>query len=93
MRDSWPASSIGCECSRLGHPESVRVNQVVVFGKRKKTNQRGDPAGAEVLVRAGFRPDSIPVLNETVSERYEIPPSPPVTINCAGLPLDKVADA
>src|SRR5215831_8968273 len=28
---------------RLGHPESVRFNQVVVFGRRKKAHLRGEP--------------------------------------------------
>ena len=78
---------------RLSHPESVRFKQIVVFGKRKKTSQRGDPAGAEVLVRAGFRSETIPVLTNNVGERYEIPPSPPVTITYTGLPLEEVEDA
>lgn len=78
---------------RLEHPESARFNQVVMFGKRKKASQRGDPAGAEVIVRAGFRPESIPVLATNIRERYEVPPSPPVSINYTGLALDEVEDA
>src|ERR1035441_8902905 len=36
---------------RLEHPESVRFNQVVVFGRRKKAHLRGEPKGAEELLR------------------------------------------
>ena len=33
------------------HPESVRFNQVVVFGKRKKAHLRAELKGAEELLR------------------------------------------
>src|SRR4030095_2026735 len=36
---------------RLTHPECVRFKQLVLFGKRKKSHARGDPASAEALVR------------------------------------------
>ena len=78
---------------RLEHPESVRFHQIVVFGKRKKAHLRGDPNGADTLMRAGYRPNLIPALNEAVAERYAIPPSPPATITYTGLPLDAVEDA
>ena len=78
---------------RLDHPECVRFRQVVVFGTRKKTHSRGEPRGADVLVRAGYRPDSIPSLHAGVTERYSISPSGPVTINHRGLPLDTIEDA
>jgi hypothetical protein len=66
---------------------------VVVLGKRKKSHARGDPAGAEVLVRASYHQELIPPLREQVVERYAIPPSPPATINYTGLPLDVLEDA
>lgn len=78
---------------RLEHPESVRFHQIVVLGKRKKAHLRGDPNGADALMRAGYRPNLIPALNEAVEERYAIPPSPPATITYTGLPLDVVEDA
>jgi hypothetical protein len=78
---------------RLEHPECARFKQVVVFGRRKKSHARGDPNGADALLRVGYHPNLIPALNHEVAERYAIPPSPPLTINYAGLPLDAVEDA
>src|SRR5215471_7345303 len=78
---------------RLTHPECVRFKQMVLFGKRKKSHARGDPASAEALVRASYHQELIPPLGEQVVERYAIPPSPPATINYTGLPLDVLEDA
>ena len=78
---------------RLDHPECVRFHQAVVFGTRKKPHSRGEPRGADVLVRAGYRPDSIRSLHPGVGERYFVSPSGPTTINYTGLPLDTVEDA
>ena len=78
---------------RLQHPESVRFNQVVVFGTRKKAHQRGEPEGAEDLLRIAYKPQLLPVLNQGASERYAIPPSPAAMITHTGLPLDEIEDA
>jgi len=78
---------------RLEHPESVRFHQIVVFGKRKKAHLRGDPNGADAVMRAGYQPNLIPALTQEVTERYTIPASPPATINYTGVPLDAVEDA
>jgi hypothetical protein len=78
---------------RLEHPESVRFKQVVVFAKRKKSHLRGDPKGADVLARAGYRPQELPALNSQTTERYAVPQSPPASITYQGLPLDAVEDA
>jgi len=78
---------------RLEHPESVRFNQVVVFGRRKKVHLRGEPKGAEDLLRIAYKPQLLPILSQEVSERYAIPPSPPATITYTGLPLDETEDA
>jgi hypothetical protein len=78
---------------RLTHPECVRFKQMVLFGKRKKSHARGDPASAEALVRASYHQELIPPLGEQVVERYAIPPSPPATINYTGLLLDVLEDA
>jgi predicted RNA methylase len=78
---------------RLDHPESVRFRQIVVLGKRKKSHLRGDPAGTSELNRAAYRPELLAALNESVQERYAIPPSRPAAINYVGLPLDAIEDA
>lgn len=78
---------------RLGHPESARFNQVAVLGRRKKAHARGEPKGAELLIRTGTRPNDIPVLNQAITERYTVPPSGPVSIQYVGLPLDAVEDS
>src|ERR1035437_2603668 len=78
---------------RLEHPESIRFNQVVVFGRRKKPHLRGEPKGAEDFLRIAYKPHLLPALNQEVAERYAIPPSSPVTITYARLPLDVVEDA
>jgi hypothetical protein len=78
---------------RLEHPESVRFNQVVVFGRRKKSHLRGDPKGADDLLRIAYKPHLLSVLNQEVGERYAIPPSSPATITYTGLPLDVIEDA
>jgi hypothetical protein len=78
---------------RLTHPECVRFKQMVLFGKRKKSHARGDPAGAEALVRASYHQELITPLGEQVLERYAVPPSPPATINYTGLSLDVLEDA
>lgn len=77
---------------RFTHPECVRFKQMVLFGKRKKSHARGDPAGVEALVRASYHQQLIPPLGEQVGERYAVPPSPPATINYTGLPLDVLED-
>lgn len=78
---------------RLEHAECVRFHQIVVFGTRKKSHARGEPRGVDALLRTGYRPSVIPLLNKEVVERYVIPPSPPATIHYTGLPLDQIEDA
>ena len=78
---------------RLGNPESVRFNQVVVFGTRKKAHLRGEPKGADELLRIAYKRQVLPVLNQDVRERYAIPPSSPARISFTGLPLDEIEDA
>src|SRR5205807_8650519 len=73
-------------------PECVRYKRMVLSGKRKKSHARGDPAGAEALVRASYHQELIPPLGEQVVERYAIPPYPPATIKYTGLLLDVLED-
>ena len=78
---------------RLEHPESARFRQVAIFGRRKKAHARGEPRGAETLIRAGTAYEAIPALNDEITESYPVPPSHRVAIEYAGLPLDLVEDA
>src|ERR1035437_3656666 len=78
---------------RLEHPESVRFNQVVVLGRRKKSHLRGDPKGADDLLRIAYKPHLLPALNQEVGERYATPPSSPATISYTGLQLDAIEEA
>jgi hypothetical protein len=78
---------------RLEHPECVRFHQIVLFATRRKAHARGEPKGVDALLRAGYRPNSIPVLKAEMAERYAIPPSDRVSIAYTGLPLDEIEDA
>src|SRR5271157_5081452 len=78
---------------RLEHRESVRFNQVVLFGRRKKAHLRGEPKGADELLRIAYKRHLLPVLNQEVGERYAIPPSSPTAVTYTGLPLDAIEDA
>lgn len=78
---------------RLEHPESARFRQVVIFGARKKTHARGEPKGAELLIRAGARYEATPALGGEIIGSYSIPPSHAVSIQYVGLPLDEIEDA
>ncbi|HWR13481.1 MAG TPA: DUF6094 domain-containing protein [Terriglobales bacterium] len=78
---------------QLQHPECVRYHQVVICGQRMKAHARGEPKGAELLIRTGMRPNEIAVLNQETKVRYPIPPSRPVSIRYTGLPLDAIEDA
>ena len=64
-----------------------------MFGRRKKAHLRGEPKGADELLRIAYKPHLLPVLNQEVAERYAIPPSSPATITHTGLPLDAIEDA
>ena len=77
---------------RLEHPESVRFNQVVVFGRRKKAHLRGEPKGADDCSDC-VQATLLPALNQEVGERYAISPSSPAAVTYTGLPLDAIEDA
>lgn len=78
---------------RLEHPDSVRFHQIVLFGTRRKAHARGEPKGIDAILRAGYRPSSLPALKADAPERYFIPPSDRVSIDYTGLPLDEIEDA
>lgn len=58
-----------------------------------KAHLRGEPKGADELLRIAYKPHLLPVLNQEVGERYAIPPSSPATITYTWLPLDEIEDA
>ena len=60
---------------------------------QKKAHLRGEPKGAEDLLQIVYKPQLLPILNQEVSERYTVSPSPPATITYTGLPLDEIEDA
>lgn len=78
---------------RLEHPECVRFRQVAIFGRRKKAHARGEPRGAELLIRAGTRTSEIPALPAEAKEQYAVPASDPMKVHYTGLPLDAIEDA
>ena len=69
--------------------------QVAVIGSRRKRHQYlRDSALLESvrgLERMAWKPD-LPVLTETQTTRYEVPPSGPITLTNSGIPLDEVED-
>jgi Uncharacterised methyltransferase family (DUF6094) len=78
---------------RLMHPDCVGFRQIAVFGIRKRAHSRGDPSGADGLIRAAYHPNLIPELSQKVTMRYAIPASGPASINYVGLRLDAIEDA
>ena len=80
------------ETFQLEHPECVQFHQIAVLSVRRKAHQRGQPSGMELLLRAGYRPSSIPVLKPNVAARYILPASDPISIHYTGLPLDEIED-
>jgi len=86
------ASSNESPCFALAHPESARFKQVVVLGLRKKEHQRGDTRYADQLLRMAYHYEALPPLSSETAERYLIPESTAVPVQCRGLPLDAIED-
>ncbi|PYX43867.1 MAG: hypothetical protein DMG79_21605 [Acidobacteria bacterium] len=80
---------------RLTEPESVQYKQVVVLGKRRKRHQHLPDSELLESVRwlemLAWKPD-LAALTDNPDARYEVPPSAPITLNNAGIPLDEVED-
>jgi hypothetical protein len=80
---------------RLTEPESVQYKQVVVLGKRRKRHQHLPDSELLESVRwlemLAWKPD-LAALTDNPDVRYEVPPSGPITLNNAGIPLDEVED-
>jgi hypothetical protein len=78
---------------RLTHPESVRFRQLAVVAIRKKEHHRGDTRYADQLLRLAYNSRQLPTLGPETPERYIVPESTAVPIQCRGLPLDAIEDA
>ena len=80
---------------RLTEPASVQYKQIAVLGVRRKRHQHVRDSvlldSVRWLEHLAVKPDLEP-LGETPSVRYEVPPSGPVTLVHAGIPLDEVED-
>jgi len=75
------------------HPESVRFRQLAVVAIRKKEHHRGDTRYADQLLRLAYNSRQLPTLGPETPERYIVPESTAVPIQCRGLPLDAIEDA
>jgi hypothetical protein len=80
---------------RLTEPASVQYKQVVVLGRRRKRHQHLRDSELLNCVRwlemLAWKPD-LAALTENPAVRYEVPPSGPVVLTNAGIPLDEVED-
>jgi hypothetical protein len=80
---------------RLTEPASVQYKQIAVLGARRMRHQYlRDSALVESvrwLEQLASKPD-LPTLTDTSPVRYEVPPSLPVVLTNAGIPLDEVED-
>jgi SAM-dependent methyltransferase len=79
----------------LTEPASVQYKQIAVLGVRRKRHQHVRDSvlldSVRWLEHLAVKPDVEP-LGETLSVRYEIPASGPVTLVHTGIPLDEVED-
>jgi SAM-dependent methyltransferase len=83
---------------RLSEPESVRYQQVVVFGLRR-TRQERDRLRDNEIIQAQLRLGSLdrklqelPPLPAEPDHAYAVLPGPPVRLVHRGLPLDEIED-
>jgi hypothetical protein len=80
---------------RLTEPASVQYKQVVVLGRRRKRHQH--LRDSELLESVRWLEllawkSELAALTESPAVRYEVPPSGPVVLTNAGIPLDEVED-
>src|SRR5260370_34384959 len=80
---------------KLTDPASVQYKQVAVFGSRRKRHQHLRDSALLDSVRwlemLASKAD-LETLGQAPARRSEIPPSGPVTLTHAGIPLDEVED-
>ncbi len=83
---------------RLTAPQAAAYKQVVVFGTRR-TRQERQRLTDQAVQQANRKLndltqwyEKIPPLPDVPDRAYAVPPSPPVGLECRGLPLDLVED-
>jgi hypothetical protein len=83
---------------RLSAPESVKYQQVVVFGVRRTHQERSRVKDMDVsqarrkLAEMARQYGQLPVLPDSPERRYVIPPGGPAHLVFRGIPLDAVED-
>lgn len=83
---------------RLGHPESVKYKQVVLFGIRRTRREREQMKDRDVeraralLADMSRKWEQLPFLSDDPGMVYAVPESGPVQLEYRGLPLDDVED-
>lgn len=75
---------------RLTDPESVRFDQIVLIGVRKRIPADAQERNQTALDEAIYR-DPLPVLTGN-EPKYAIPATPPTALTYRGLPLDELED-
>jgi predicted RNA methylase len=83
---------------RLSEAESVRYNQIVLFGVRRTRREREQLKDWDVqraktkLMGLARNYDELPVLPNQAERQFAIPPSGPAQLVHRGLPLDALED-
>jgi len=80
---------------RLTEPECVQYKQIVLLAIRRKRHARLSDAaliGDTRFLEAAVTQTDVSPLTESVEIEYHLPPSGPVVLTNAGIPLDEVED-
>jgi hypothetical protein len=83
---------------RLSEAESVRYNQIVLFGVRRTRRERDQLKDLDVqraktkLMGFARNYDELPVLPDQADRQFAIPPGGPAKLVHRGLPLDALED-
>jgi predicted RNA methylase len=83
---------------RLSEAESIRYNQIVLFGVRRTRREREQLRDWDVqraktkLMGFARNHDKLPVLPDEADRQFAIPPSGPAQLVHRGLPLDALED-
>jgi len=80
---------------RLTESECVQYRQIVVLATRRKRHARLSDAaliGDTRFLEAAATQSDVSPLTESVEIEYHVPPSGPVVLTNAGIPLDEVED-
>jgi 16S rRNA G966 N2-methylase RsmD len=83
---------------RLSEPESIRYNQIAVFGVRRTRREREQLKDWEVqrakskLLGPARNANALPALPDTPDRQFAVPPSGQVQLVYRGLPLDAIED-